>query len=354
MSSSASQRVDNIFTTLFVQDVFIGNSLTGNTYHLPQNDGSNGQILATDGSGHVNFVNNSEIIGPVSSTDKAVVRWNGTGGTDIQDSNAILTDTGQLTLFGIISNGITYPTTDGTIGQAITTDGSGILSFSSVGDVIGPVSSLDKALARYNGTTGKLIQNSNATLSDAGLLTVSNLTVGTLVYASTDGSYGQVLSTNGSGTLSLDTVVSNKTTGLMNTLTTTNISLNDHIQFSRVDISGRLITLDTTTAYSNATNTASIGRFTLKGGNTYFLDAYVSYIAFGSSAGYITINWYNSDTNTNINTSTVPNTPNTTNVLYGCSAVGYNPLVDTRVEVRLVGVNLLTSISRAFAKIIQT
>jgi hypothetical protein len=41
------------------------------------------------------------------------------------------------------------------------------------GDVVGPASSTDNALARYDSTTGKLIQNSNATLSDSGDLKLS-------------------------------------------------------------------------------------------------------------------------------------------------------------------------------------
>lgn len=44
------------------------------------------------------------------------------------------------------------------------------------GDVSGPASSTDNALARFDGTTGKLIQNSTATLSDAGALDVANVT----------------------------------------------------------------------------------------------------------------------------------------------------------------------------------
>jgi hypothetical protein len=42
------------------------------------------------------------------------------------------------------------------------------------GDVAGPASSTDNALARYDSTTGKIIQNSTATLSDAGALTASS------------------------------------------------------------------------------------------------------------------------------------------------------------------------------------
>ena len=41
------------------------------------------------------------------------------------------------------------------------------------GDVVGPASATDDALAKYDGTTGKIVQNSNATLSDAGTLTAT-------------------------------------------------------------------------------------------------------------------------------------------------------------------------------------
>jgi len=44
------------------------------------------------------------------------------------------------------------------------------------GDVTGPASSTDNALVRFDGTTGKLIQNSTATLSDTGALDVANVT----------------------------------------------------------------------------------------------------------------------------------------------------------------------------------
>lgn len=43
----------------------------------------------------------------------------------------------------------------------------------STGNVRGPTSATDNAVARYDGTTGKLIQNSGATIDDSGNLTVS-------------------------------------------------------------------------------------------------------------------------------------------------------------------------------------
>lgn len=65
---------------------------------------------------------------------------------------------------------LTLPVDDGTSGQALITDGSGVLSWSTpaVGDVVGPASSTDNAIARYDSTTGKLLQNSAATVDDTG------------------------------------------------------------------------------------------------------------------------------------------------------------------------------------------
>jgi hypothetical protein len=67
------------------------------------------------------------------------------------------------------------------------------------GDVVGPASATDNALARFDATTGKLIQNSVGILSDAGILTgltgitssgsitFSSLTSGRVTYAGTSG-----------------------------------------------------------------------------------------------------------------------------------------------------------------------
>ena len=69
----------------------------------------------------------------------------------------------------------------------------------ALGDVVGPASATDNALARFDLTTGKLIQNSVGILSDAGILTgltgltssgsitFSSLTSGRVPYATTAG-----------------------------------------------------------------------------------------------------------------------------------------------------------------------
>jgi len=95
---------------------------------------------------------------------------------------------------------LTMPVDDGTNGQALITDGSGNLSWSTAasGDVYGPASATDNAIARFDSTTGKIIQNSLGILSDAGALsgltglsstsiTDSGLTATRVTYATTGG-----------------------------------------------------------------------------------------------------------------------------------------------------------------------
>jgi hypothetical protein len=70
---------------------------------------------------------------------------------------------------------LTLPVDDGTSGQALITDGSGVLSWSTAasGDVYGPASATDNAIARYDGTTGKIIQNSAVTIADDGATVIA-------------------------------------------------------------------------------------------------------------------------------------------------------------------------------------
>jgi len=70
------------------------------------------------------------------------------------------------------------------------------------GDVVGPASATANAIARYNLTTGKLIKNSNVTISDTGAINVA----GTFTLPIVDGTNGQVLTTNGAGVVSWGSV----------------------------------------------------------------------------------------------------------------------------------------------------
>lgn len=77
----------------------------------------------------------------------------------------------------------TLPASDGAAGQFLGTNGSGILSWSTpagAGDVVGPASATDNAIVRFDGTSGKLIQNSGATLSDTGVLQTTEVSTDTI------------------------------------------------------------------------------------------------------------------------------------------------------------------------------
>jgi hypothetical protein len=90
---------------------------------------------------------------------------------------------------------LTLPVDDGTAGQALVTDGSGVLSWSTAasGDVYGPASATDNAVARFDGTTGKIIQNSVVTIAD----TTGNMAgVGTLGVGAITASANAIISDN--------------------------------------------------------------------------------------------------------------------------------------------------------------
>jgi len=64
---------------------------------------------------------------------------------------------------------ITLPVDDGNSGQALVTDGSGVLSWatpSGAGDVVGPASAVDSNLAAFDTGTGKLIKDSGIPLAN--------------------------------------------------------------------------------------------------------------------------------------------------------------------------------------------
>lgn len=74
-----------------------------------------------------------------------------------------------------------WPAADGSPNYFLQTDGAGNLTFAMApggGDVAGPASATDNAIARYDSTTGKLIQNSGVTISDTNNLAgIGNITL---------------------------------------------------------------------------------------------------------------------------------------------------------------------------------
>jgi hypothetical protein len=75
--------------------------------------------------------------------------------------------------------------------------------FAAAGGVSGPSSATDTALARFSGTTGKIIENSNVTLSDAGSMTFAsgqNITLSGASYVAANSFNGTTVQFKGSNT----------------------------------------------------------------------------------------------------------------------------------------------------------
>ena len=147
-----------------------------------------------------------DVVGPASSTDNAIARYDGTTGKLIQDSGITIADGATGTLAGSNSGDVTLgaSVTDilAVTGQSISgvdqgsdklvfwdesenkltalTAGSGLsisgttITATATGDVVGPASSTDNALVRFDSTTGKLVQNGQITESDTGDLAAIN------------------------------------------------------------------------------------------------------------------------------------------------------------------------------------
>lgn len=119
------------------------------------------------------------------------------------------------------TGGVGLPEQTGNAGKFLKTDGVN-LSWDTVGggggggDVVGPASATDNAIARFDSTTGKLIQNSAITVSDTGdMAGVSSLGVANYVDFNTSPTV-----TNAAGRMYWDAAQNSLAVGLTSTLAT--------------------------------------------------------------------------------------------------------------------------------------
>jgi len=110
----------------------------------------------------------------VSSTIVGSISGNAATATSATSATTATNLAGGNTGFLPYQSGVGATTflSPGTNGQVLTL-AAGVPSWAnptSVGDVVGPASSTDNAITRFDGTTGKVIQNSTIILSDAGAL----------------------------------------------------------------------------------------------------------------------------------------------------------------------------------------
>ena len=184
------------------------------TYQLPLTDGTNGQLLQTNGSGVLSFVSGTSLATPLA------VVGNSTAGAEIRLPED--TDNGSnyvaLKAADSIASNLTFtlPATDGTNGQVIQTNGSGVLSFVSGTSLASPLAVTGNSTA---GAEIRLPEDTDNGSNYVALKAANNIASNiTFTLPSADGTNGQAITTNGSGTLGFSSVVS---TSSSNTFTAT-------------------------------------------------------------------------------------------------------------------------------------
>ena len=94
----------------------------------------------------------------------------------VAGQSSVVAETTQDTLTLVAGSNVTITTNAATDTITISATGGG---GGGGGDVTGPASSTDNAITRFDGTTGKLLQNSSATLSDVGGIAADTLAIST-------------------------------------------------------------------------------------------------------------------------------------------------------------------------------
>jgi hypothetical protein len=220
---------------------------------LPDNNGTNGQVLTTDGNGVTSWTNSSGSGTVNNGNTNELAYYSSTGivvsgNTNVRATLGAMTlgvagtAAGSLILSGATSGTVTLstatiagnwnlvlPATDGSNGQALVTDGSGNTSWAAVGGSGTVNSGNADELAYYSASGTAVSGNSNVRASAgtltlgangvaAGALQLSGSTLGlvtiavgasagtwTLTLPNSDGTSGQVLVTDGSGVTSWTT-----------------------------------------------------------------------------------------------------------------------------------------------------
>ena len=121
-----------------------------------------------------------DVVGPASSTDGDIALFDGTTGQLIKDGGVGLPlNDGEL-IIGDTAGDAQIGTITGGTGVTVT-NGAGTITIDADnnGDVVGPASATDNAVARFDGATGKIIQDSNVIISDTDVVSgVTQLFIG--------------------------------------------------------------------------------------------------------------------------------------------------------------------------------
>ena len=246
--------------------------------------GNSGGAVGPTVGGNINVLggNNITVVGnPGTNTLTASVT--GTTNFAVQIGNA----SGSLTSVGL-----------GSSGQVLTSNGAGVaptFQTNGAGDVVGPASATDNALARFDGTTGKLIQNGIATQTDLGSInsqdgTAALPTFGFLstaavgVYLTGGGALG--FSSGGIGWVSLDN--SGTFTSLGN-FTSINDTKMGGAQIVAIDSSAISLSVPTSTFQVVITNTSAPRTVTLSAISQTGQQYRIKDGSFGAATNNITV-----------------------------------------------------------------
>lgn len=149
--------------TINASNADIGVTRTASSVVVTSSTGTDGTILAADGS-------NAGVFTATDYTKLAAISGTNTGdqfifkNVAVAGQSTVTAETTNDTLTLVAGTNVTITTDAGTDSVTINASGGG-----GSGDVVGPASSTDNAFARFDSTTGKLLQNSTATLDDVGL-----------------------------------------------------------------------------------------------------------------------------------------------------------------------------------------
>lgn len=113
------------------------------------------------------------VSGPVSSTDNAIARFNGTDGQTIQNSGVIVSDSDVVTIPSLTASRAVVTTAGQALGtSAATATEVGYLAGvtgaiqTQIDNKVTKVASSDNAIVRYDGTSGQ-VQNSGVLIDDS-------------------------------------------------------------------------------------------------------------------------------------------------------------------------------------------
>ena len=239
------------------------------------------RIRNTNTSGSGNFIN-IESVGAIqlrhwtgSGTENMLIA-NGDGSVDIYYDNSKkfeTTNTGVQTTGTLSINGAyTFPTTDGNSAQVLTTNGSGVLSFASVGSLAGAgIQNISDDTSPQLGGNLDVVTHSIVSTSNRDINITPNgagkVVLDGLSYPTSDGSADQVLTTNGSGVLSFADAASSAATPYQYTATAGQTS------FSGSDDNGNTLayTAGKTLVYQNGVLLTPADDYTASSGNSVVL-----------------------------------------------------------------------------------